>query len=151
MTGPVTATAPVERSLLIVKPDGVARGQVGEVLRRVETKGYRLAALDLRRPDRETLREHYVDHLDKPFYPELEAFMTSGPVVVAIVEGVRVVEGLMALCGPTDPTKAPPGTIRGDLGCDVGHGPTENVVHRSDCPEAAEREIKIWFGSSTRG
>lgn len=135
-----------ERTLLLVKPDGVSRGHVGEVLRRVEAKGYRLAALDLRVPDRATLAEHYLDHLDKPFYPELEAFMTSGPVVVAVVEGVRVVEGLMALCGPTDPTTAPPGTIRGDLGCDVGHGKTENVVHRSDGVEAAEREIKVWFG-----
>ena len=137
---------PVERTLLLVKPDGVARGHVGEVLRRVEAKGYRLVALDLRVPDRDLLAEHYVDHVDKAWYPELEAFMTSGRVVVAVVEGIRVVEGLMALCGPTDPTAAPPGTIRGDLGCDVGHGKTENVVHRSDCTEAAEREIKIWFG-----
>ncbi|WP_088317167.1 nucleoside-diphosphate kinase [Kineosporia sp. R_H_3] len=138
--------ATLERTLLVVKPDGVARGHVGEILRRVEAKGYRIVALDLRVADRETLAEHYADHVDKPFYPGLEAFMASGPVVVAVVEGVRVVEGLMTLCGPTDPTVAPPGTIRGDLGHDWGHGKTENVVHRSDCPEAAEREIKIWFG-----
>ena len=140
--------AATERTLLVVKPDGVARGHVGEVLRRVEAKGYRLAALDLRVPDAALLAEHYVDHVEKAWYPELEAFMTSGPVVVAVVEGVRVVEGLMALCGPTDPTAAPPGTIRGDLGCDVGHGSCENVVHRSDGVEAAEREIKIWFGDA---
>ena len=140
--------ADLERTLLLVKPDGVARGHVGEVLRRGEAKGYRLAALDLRVPDAGTLAEHYADHVHRSWYPELEAFMTSGPVVAAVVEGVRVVEGLMTLAGPTDPTLAPPGTIRGDLGCDVGHGKTENVVHRSDCAEAAEREIKIWFGDA---
>ncbi len=135
----------VERTLVLVKPDAVARGHVGEVLRRIEAKGYTLAALDLRVPDRRTLAEHYVDHVDKPFYPGLEAFMTSGPVVVAVVGGSRVVEGVVALCGPTDPTVAPPGTIRGDLGHDWGNGKTENVVHRSDSVESAEREIKIWF------
>jgi nucleoside-diphosphate kinase len=141
----VDVTGPLERTFLVVKPDGVARGQVGEVLRRVEGKGYALAALDLRVPDAGTLAEHYVDHVDKPFYAELAAFMTSGPVVLAVVEGVRVVAGVMAICGPTDPTLAPPGTIRGDLGHDWGHGVMENVVHRSDHPDSAAREIKIWF------
>ncbi len=137
--------ARVERTLVIVKPDGVARGQVGEVLRRVEAKGYSIVALDVRVPDASTLAEHYVDHVGKPFYAELAAFMASGPVVLAVVEGHRVVEGVMALCGPTDPTLAPPGTIRGDLGHDHGHGPMENVVHRSDGADAAAREIKVWF------
>jgi len=134
-----------ERTLILVKPDGVTRGHVGEILRRVEAKGYRLVALDLRVPSRELLAAHYVDHVDKPFYPELVDFMSSGPVAAAVVEGVRAVEGVLALCGPTDPTKAPPGTIRGDLGHDWGNGVTENVVHRSDAPETAAREVSLWF------
>jgi nucleoside-diphosphate kinase len=135
----------VERTLILVKPDGVARGQVGEILRRVEAKGYTLAALDVRVPTKELLAAHYADHVSKPFYPELVRFMSSGPVVAAVVEGPRVVDGVLALCGPTDPTVAPPGTIRGDLGHDWGHGVTENVVHRSDGVDSAAVEIKLWF------
>jgi nucleoside-diphosphate kinase len=138
---------PADRTLVLVKPDAVARGQVGEVLRRLETKGYRLVALDLRVPSRELLALHYADHVDKPFYPELVEFMSSAPVAAFVVEGVRVVEGVLALCGPTDPTVAPPGTIRGDLGHDWGHGVTENVVHRSDGAHSAAREIALWFPS----
>jgi nucleoside-diphosphate kinase len=134
-----------ERTLILVKPDAVARGHVGEVLRRVEAKGYRLVALDLRVPSKELLAAHYADHVEKPFYPELVEFMSSGLVAAAVAEGVRVVEGVLALCGPTDPTVAPPGTIRGDLGHDWGHGVTENVVHRSDAAESAAREISLWF------
>jgi nucleoside-diphosphate kinase len=135
----------VERTLVLVKPDAVARGHVGEVLRRIETKGYRLVALDLRVPSKDLLADHYADHVSKPFYPELVEFMSSGPVAAAVVEGVRAVAGVLALCGPTDPTVAPPGTIRGDLGHDWGHGVTENVVHRSDAVESAAREIGLWF------
>ena len=134
-----------ERTLILVKPDGVARGHVGEILRRVEAKGYRLVALDLRVPSQELLAAHYADHVAKPFYPELVEFMSSGPVAAVVVEGVRVIEGVLALCGPTDPTVAPPGTLRGDLGHDWGHGVTENVVHRSDATESATREISLWF------
>ena len=134
-----------ERTLILVKPDGVARGQVGEILRRVEAKGYTLVALDLRVPTEELLAAHYADHVSKPFYPDLVRFMSSGPVVAAVAEGVRVVEGVLALCGPTDPTVAPPGTIRGDLGHDWGNGVTENVVHRSDGAASAAREISLWF------
>lgn len=134
-----------ERTLILVKPDAVARGHVGEVLRRVEAKGYRIVALDLRVPSKELLAAHYADHVAKPFYPELVHFMSSGPVAAAVVEGVRVVDGVLALCGPTDPTVAPPGTIRGDLGHDWGHGVTENVVHRSDAAGSAAREISLWF------
>jgi nucleoside-diphosphate kinase len=140
-----TVTMPAERTLALVKPDAVRRGLVGEVLRRVEAKGYRLVTLELRCADPRLLAEHYAEHVAKPFYPELLAFMTSGPVVAAVVEGARVVEGWRALMGPTDPTTAPPGTIRGDLGRDWGHGPTENLVHGSDSPESARREIGIWF------
>jgi nucleoside-diphosphate kinase len=134
-----------ERTLILVNPDAVARGQAGEVLRRVEAKGYRMVALDLRIPSAELLAEHYADHVEKPFYPELARFMSSGPVVALVAEGVRVIEGVLALCGPTDPTVAPPGTIRGDLGHDWGHGVTENVVHRSDGATSATREIGLWF------
>jgi nucleoside-diphosphate kinase len=134
-----------ERTLILVKPDGVARGQVGEILRRVEAKGYRLVALELRVPSKELLAAHYADHVEKPFYPELVEFMSSGLVAAMVAEGVRVIEGVLALCGPTDPTVAPPGTIRGDLGHDWGRGVTENVVHRSDGPQAAAREVKLWF------
>ena len=141
----VESQPPLERTLVLVKPDAVARGHVGEVLSRIERKGYRLVALDLRVPTAELLADHYVDHVTKGFYPELVEFMTSGPVVAAVVEGVRAVEGVMSLCGPTDPTKAPPGTIRGDLGHDWGHGVTENVVHRSDSTESGARETAIWF------
>lgn len=138
-------TSANERTLVLIKPDGVRRGLVGEVLRRIEAKGYSLVALDLRMPTTDLLAEHYAEHLAKPFYPELLAFMTSGPVVAVVVEGVRVVEGWRSLMGPTDPTAAPPGTIRGDLGRDWGNGPTENLAHGSDSVSSAEREIKIWF------
>jgi nucleoside-diphosphate kinase len=134
-----------ERTLILVKPDGVARGHVGEILRRVEAKGYQLVALDLRVPSKELLAAHYADHVEKPFYPELVEFMSSGPVAAIVAEGVRVIDGVLNLCGPTDPTVAPPGTIRGDLGHDWGHGVTENVVHRSDGPESAAREVALWF------
>ena len=134
-----------ERTLILVKPDGVARGHVGEILRRVEAKGYRLVALDLRVPSKELLAAHYADHVEKPFYPSLVEFMSSGPVVAVVAEGVRVIEGVLALCGPTDPTVAPPGTIRGDLGHDWGHGVTENVIHRSDAPASAAHEVSLWF------
>lgn len=138
-------TSPTERTLVLVKPDGVSRGLIGEVLRRIEAKGYRIIALELRTPSRELLAEHYAEHVAKPFYPDLVSFMTSGPVVAAVAEGVRVVEGWRSLMGPTDPTAAAPGTIRGDLGRDWGNGPTENLAHGSDSVASAEREIKIWF------
>ncbi|NLT54832.1 MAG: nucleoside-diphosphate kinase [Actinomycetales bacterium] len=138
-------SSPNERTLVLVKPDGVSRGLVGEVLHRIETKGYRLVAMDLRVPGRDLLAEHYAEHHGKPFYAGLVDFMSSGPVVAIVAEGQRVVEGFRSLAGPTDPTVAPPGTIRGDLGRDWGHGITENVVHGSDSRESASREIKIWF------
>jgi nucleoside-diphosphate kinase len=137
-------TAP-ERTLVLVKPDGVRRGLTGEVLRRIEAKGYRLVALDMRTATRDLLQEHYAEHVGKPFYEPLVTFMSSGAVVAAVVEGERVVEGFRSLAGATDPTKAAPGTIRGDLGRDWGGAVVENIVHGSDAPASAEREIKIWF------
>lgn len=136
---------PGERTLVLVKPDAVQRGLVGEILRRIETKGYQLVTLDLREASQELLAEHYAEHVGKPFYPDLLEFMTSGPVVASVAEGVRVVQGWRSLMGPTDPTAASPGTIRGDLGRDWGKGPTENLVHGSDSAESAVREIAIWF------
>ena len=134
-----------ERSLVLVKPDGVRRGLVGEVLRRVEAKGYTLVALDLRVPARELLADHYAEHEGKPFYDPLVEFMMSGPVAAAVIEGERCIEGWRSLAGATDPTKAAPGTIRGDLGRDWGEPVQQNIVHGSDAPESAEREIGIWF------
>ena len=134
-----------ERTLVLVKPDGVRRGLAGEVLRRVEAKGYRLVALDLRTATRDLLEAHYAEHVGKPFYEPLVEFMSSGPVVAAVVEGQRVVEGWRALMGTTDPSKAAPGSIRGDLARDWGGKVQENLVHGSDSPESATREISIWF------
>jgi nucleoside-diphosphate kinase len=131
----------VESTLLIVKPDGVRRGLVGEVLRRVEAKGLRIAEMRLMTIDRTTAEEHYGEHREKPFFGELVAFITSGPVVVARLEGEGAIDVWRTLVGPTDPAGAPPGTIRGDLGLII----TENIVHGSDSPESAERELKLFF------
>ena len=135
----------VERTLVLVKPDGVRRGLTGEVLRRIEAKGYRLVALELRPATRDLLEQHYAEHVGKPFYEPLVAFMSSGPVVAAVVEGERVVEGWRTLMGRTDPTGALPGSVRGDLARDWGGAVQENLVHGSDSPESAAREIGIWF------
>jgi nucleoside-diphosphate kinase len=131
-----------QRSLVILKPDAVRRGLVGEIVGRIERKaGWRIAALELRALDRETLELHYAEHVGKPFYEPLVEFMLSGPVVVMIVTGERVIEGLRALAGPTDPIAAAPGSIRGDFGTIV----RENLIHASDSPESADRETKIFF------
>jgi nucleoside-diphosphate kinase len=131
----------VESTLLIVKPDGVRRGLVGDVLRRVEAKGLRIAEMRLMTIDRAMAEEHYGEHREKPFFGELVTFITSGPVVVARLEGEGAIDVWRTLMGPTDPAGAPPGTIRGDLGLII----TENVVHGSDSPESAERELKLFF------
>ncbi|HYG71228.1 MAG TPA: nucleoside-diphosphate kinase [Actinomycetota bacterium] len=133
----------VESTLLIVKPDGVRRALVGEVLRRVEAKGLRIAELAMTTIERSRAEEHYGEHREKPFFGELVDFITSGPVVVARLEGENAIEVWRTLMGPTDPAKAPPGTIRGDLGLII----TENLVHGSDSPASAERELKLFFGS----
>lgn len=135
----------MERSLILVKPDGFKRGLTGEVLRRIEAKGYQLVALRILTPTREMLAEHYAEHAEKPFFGELVDFMSSGPVTAVVIEGQQCIAGFRSLAGATDPTKALPGTIRGDLGRDWGQGSTENVVHGSDSPESAAREMAIWF------
>ena len=134
-----------ERSLVLVKPDGFARGLTGEVLRRVEAKGYRLVALQVLTPDVERLHTHYEEHVGKPFFEPLVEFMSSGPVAAVVIEGNRCIEGFRALAGATDPSAALPGTIRGDLGRDWGTTVQQNIVHGSDSRQSATREIGIWF------
>ncbi|BDO42658.1 Nucleoside diphosphate kinase [Cellulomonas sp. T2.31MG-18] len=140
------ADAPsVQRTLVLVKPDGVSRGLVGEVLRRIEAKGYTLAAVELRTADRAIFEQHYAEHLGKAWLPALIDFMTSGPLVAVVAEGHKVIEGFRSLAGATDPTAAAPGTIRGDLARDWGTSAIQNIVHGSDSPESAAREIALWF------
>lgn len=134
-----------ERSLVLIKPDGFARGLTGAVLERIERKGYRLAALSVLTPTREVLAEHYAEHDGKPFYEPLVAFMSSGPVTAVVIEGEQCIAGFRSLAGATDPTKAAPGSIRGDFGRDWGNPVQENIVHGSDSPQSAAREIAIWF------
>ncbi|GGH58135.1 nucleoside-diphosphate kinase [Rothia aerolata] len=136
-----------ERSLILVKPDGVQRNLIGEVLSRFETKGYKIVDLKMLTPTEEILTQHYAEHEGKPFFRPLVEFMSSGPVVALILEGERVIEGARTIMGSSDPTTAPAGTIRGDLGRDWGEAVQKNLVHGSDSPESAEREIAIWFGA----
>ena len=135
----------IERTLILVKPDGVARSLVGEVVSRVERKGYKVVGLKMMTPTREILAKHYAEHEGKPFYEPLLEFMLSGPIVAMIAEGNRVIEGFRKLAGTTDPTTAEPGTIRGDLARDQGTKVVQNIVHGSDSPESAAREIAIFF------
>ena len=135
----------MERSLVLVKPDGFQRGLTGEVLRRIEGKGYQLVALSVLTPTREQLAAHYAEHEGKPFYEPLVEFMSSGPVAAIVIEGERCIEGFRALAGATDPSVALPGTIRGDLGRDWGLKVQQNIVHGSDSEESSTREIAIWF------
>ena len=132
----------IESTLLIVKPDGVRRGLVGEVLRRVEAKGLSIAQLRMETIARATAEEHYGEHTDKPFFGELVDFITGGPVVLAEVTGESAIAVWRTLMGPTNPVEAPPGTIRGDLATVI----TENIVHGSDSAESAARELKLFFG-----
>jgi nucleoside-diphosphate kinase len=136
----------MERTLILVKPDGVRRGLVGEVISRIESKGYQTTDLKLMNPTRALLEEHYAEHKGKPFFDPLVEFMLSGPIVAMIAEGQRVIEGFRSLAGVTDPTVAAPGTIRGDLARDQGTKVVQNLVHGSDSPESANREIAIFFG-----
>jgi nucleoside-diphosphate kinase len=132
-----------ESTLVICKPDAVRRGLVGEVIGRMERKGLRIAAMRMMRIDEDLASRHYDEHRDKPFFGELVAFITSGEVVVARVEGEQAVSVVRTLMGPTDPAAAPPGTIRGDFATVI----TENLVHGSDSLESAKRELDLFFGS----
>ena len=135
-----------EKTLVLVKPDGVARGLVGEVIGRIEAKGYKIIQLRMLQADRALLEKHYAEHQGKPFFEPLVEFMMSGPIVAMVAEGNRVIEGFRSLAGVTDPTVAAPGTIRGDLARDQGTKVVQNIVHGSDSPESAAREIEIFFG-----
>lgn len=131
-----------ERTLVLVKPDGVARGLTGEVLGRIERKGLRIVALKMLLAPRDTAEQHYAEHEGKGFYPGLLDFITSGPLVAAVVEGERAVPAFRQLAGGTDPVeKAAPGSIRGDLALET----QLNLVHGSDSPDSAAREIALWF------
>jgi nucleoside-diphosphate kinase len=135
----------IEKTLVLVKPDGVARGLVGEVIARIEAKGYKIVSLRMLQADRALLEKHYAEHQGKPFFEPLVEFMMSGPIVALVAEGNRVIEGFRSLAGVTDPTVAAPGTIRGDLARDQGTKVVQNIVHGSDSPESAAREIAIFF------
>ena len=130
-----------ERTLILIKPDAVRRGLIGEVISRIESKGLRVIALELRAIDRETAQTHYAEHVGKPFFEPTVNFVTAGPAVALVAEGPRAIEAFRALAGATDPVRALPGTIRGDYALNL----PENMVHGSDSPESAEREIKIFF------
>ena len=131
-----------QSTFIMVKPDGVRRGLVGEVVRRIEAKGYQLREMKLFTVDDALAREHYQEHTDKPFFGELVAFITSGPVVAMVVSGPEAVAGMRQIMGATNPLDAAPGSIRGDYATVI----TENIVHGSDSPSSAEREIKLFFG-----
>jgi nucleoside-diphosphate kinase len=135
-----------ERTLVLVKPDGVGRGLVGEVISRIERKGLTLAALELRTVDRALAEQHYAEHAGKPFFGSLLEFITSGPLVAAVVEGPRAIEAFRQLAGATDPVKSATGSIRGDYALEVQF----NIVHGSDSPESAKREIDLWFPASPK-
>ena len=131
-----------ERTLILIKPDGVRRGLVGEVIARIERKGLKLVAMDLRVADKDAAEEHYAEHKERPFYGELVDFITSAPLVAGVVEGPNAIAAWRQLAGGTNPVEAAtPGSIRGDFALEVA----ENIVHGSDSPESAEREISIWF------
>ena len=131
-----------ERTLVLVKPDGVKRHLVGEILGRIERKGLTIAALELKTVSDDLARQHYAEHEGKPFFPSLLEFITSGPVVAVIVEGPRAVAAFRQIAGATDPVeKAAPGTVRGDLALVT----QDNLVHGSDSPDSAAREIELWF------
>lgn len=130
-----------QQTLILVKPDGVARGLVGEVISRIEHKGYTIDRLDLRTLDRATAEEHYGEHVDKPFFSELVKFITSGPLVAMQVSGEDAIVGMRTIMGATNPIEAVPGSIRGDFATVIGN----NIVHGSDSPESAERELGIFF------
>lgn len=135
----------IQQTLVLIKPDGVKRNLIGEITRRIEAKGYVVTDLRMFVPSVELLEEHYGEHKGKPFFEPLVEFMHSGAVVAMRVEGHRVIEGFRSLAGATDPTAAAPGTIRGDLGRDWGLKVQQNLVHGSDSPESAARELALWF------
>ncbi len=134
-----------EHTLILVKPDAFKRGLTGDILSRIELKGYLLKGLKIKFADEDLLGEHYEEHMERPFYPAMVEYMMSGPVVAVVAEGDRVIEGVRNMVGATNPTLAAPGTIRGDLGRDWGTEAVQNIVHASDSETSAIREIALWF------
>ena len=130
---------------MLIKPDGVKRGKIGEIIRRIENKGYQIIDMKMVVPTEKLLNSHYAEHVGKPYYPSLVNYMMSGPVVVMIGEGTNIISGWRTLMGETNPTKAAPGTIRGDLGREWEEKAMMNIVHGSDSAMSAEREINLWF------
>jgi nucleoside-diphosphate kinase len=141
LEGLPVSTTPAERSLVLVKPDALRRGLLGEILGRFERKGLTIDALVVRTMDAELADQHYAEHVDKAFYPPLKDFMTSGPLAAVVLSGDDVIAVVRALIGATDGRKAAAGTIRGDLSLSN----RENLVHASDSPESAKRELDLWF------
>lgn len=131
----------MERTFVAIKPDGVQRGLIGEVLTRFEHKGFQLISLKLMRVPKELAERHYAEHKEKPFFPELVGFFTSGPIIATVWQGDEIISSVRLMVGPTNSLKAPPGTIRGDY----GGGTRKNIVHASDSPESADREINLFF------
>lgn len=134
-----------ERILILVKPDGVMLGHIGEVITRLERKGYSIDALKVTTADADKLRRHYADLLEKPFFPEIEAYMYEGPIVAMIATGINIISVFRRMAGATNPSEADFGTLRGDFGREWPDGLIRNVVHSSDSVDNAEKEIKIWF------
>ena len=132
----------MEKTYIMLKPDAVRRGLMGEIINKIERKGYTITAMKMFNMTKELLREHYAHIADRPFYPEVEEYMLSGPVLGMIVEGENVIKGMRNFMGPTKYLEAPAGTIRGDYSCND----RENLIHGSDAPETAEAEIKRFFG-----
>jgi nucleoside-diphosphate kinase len=133
----------MERTFLAIKPDGVQRGLVGEIISRFETKGFTLVGLKFLQPTKELAESHYAVHKERPFFPGLVEFITSGPIVAMVWEGDGVIASARKMIGATKPLESEPGTIRGDLGINVGR----NIIHGSDAPETAQNEIALWFKS----
>jgi len=131
----------IQKTLVLVKPDGVQRGLAGEIISRIERKNLKIVALRMLRMDEHMAKQHYAVHAGKPFFPDLVKFITSGPLVALLVEGERAIEVMRLMMGDTDPIKASPGTIRGDYGLDIG----QNLIHGSDSQENASREIELFF------
>jgi len=134
-----------EQTLVLIKPDGVARGLIGQIITRIEQRGYNIKQLQMLTATSAQLQQHYADKLDKPYFPALVDYMTSGPLVAMVLEGTEVVQAFRSMAGTTNPIEALPGTIRGDLGRAWDSGAVQNIVHSSDSAAHAATEIKIWF------
>lgn len=133
----------MQRTLILVKPDGVQRGLTGEIIRRFEARGLRIVGMKFMQVERQLAEQHYAEHREKPFFPGLVDYLISGPLVALVLEANNAIEAARATIGKTKPVEAGPGTIRGDLALEVGR----NLVHGSDSPESAEREVNMWFKS----